>query len=266
MTARFALVRGVSELLRAAFEGRGRARSRDELPQHTIARQTHGWVSSEPKTPRERPRIVANIRADPAASIGDIRRPAALGTLLEGALAFALDDAVGDRCESIEVRLLDDGSAMVTHEGPGYPAARASAGLQRWPWLRHSPEGEVLLTQSLAAPVVTCALSHWYRLEVCRARETWRQAFYRGEAECRLRHEHLTTDTPHTRVHFRPDPSLFEHARFDIDDLYMRALGLMTELSGVELRIVDERCAVELTLVGTGPSFRQGHSSSSSSR
>lgn len=247
-------MRGVTDLLRAALDGRSRGRHRDQLPSHATLPRVGDWVSSQPRPPRERPRIVANIRADPAGSVGDCRRPAALGTLIEGAMAFALDDAIDGRCESIEVRLREDGSATVTHHGPGYSPTRASAGLQRWPWLRRSAEGEIILTQNFAAPVVTCALSHWFRLEVCLADQTWRQAFYRGEAECPLRCEPVGSARTRTTVHFRPDPLIFADPRFDIDDLYMRALGLMLELSGVELRIFDERCRAEpLCFTGIGP-------------
>lgn len=252
-------MRGVAELLRSAFEGRTREPSRDELPSIAAASSsTSVWVSSQARVPRERPRIIANIRADPVSSVGDCARPAALGTLLEGALAFALDDACDNRCEAIEIRLLADGSASVIHYGPGYSPARAAGGLQRWPWLRRSPEGEVILTQNLAAPVVTCALSHWCRLEVRLADATWRQAFYRGEAECALRRELVPSARTWTRVHFRPDPLVFGSASFDIDDLYMRALGLMMELSGVELRMIDERCTVPaLVFTSTGPCIQQ---------
>jgi len=249
-------VRGFAELLRSAFDGRGRERERprDELPSSARSRWSSEWVSNTPRIPRERPRIIANIRANPSRSVGDCRRPAALGTMLEGALAFAIDDAIDGRCEAIEIRLLTNGSAMISHRGPGYPPARASAGLQRWPWLRRSPEGEIILTQSLAAPVVTCALSHWCRLEVRLAHETWRQAFYRGEAECALRREQLHSISTFTRVHFRPDPLVFGDPKFDIDDLYMRALGLSMELTGIELRIVDERYPIEpLVFTGSGP-------------
>ncbi len=248
-------MRGVAEFLRSAFEGRARAPTPEELPTPARAWPVSAWVSSEIRRPRERPRIISNIRDNPAASVGDLRRPAALGTMLEGAMAYALDDAIDNRCESLEVRLLANDSAMITHEGPGYAPARAAAGLQRWPWLRRSPEGQIILTQNLAAPVVTCALSHWCRLEVRLAQETWRQAFYRGEPECPLGCERVASARTFTRVHFRPDPQVFGAARFDVDDLYMRALGLMMELCGVELRIVDERYDVELTLTGTGPRF-----------
>jgi DNA gyrase subunit B len=247
-------VRGFAELIRSAFDQRGRARPRDELPTRAKPWSADAWVSSEPKPPRERPRIIANIRANPSGSVGDLRRPAALGTMLEGALAFALDDAIDGRCEAIEIRLQTSGAAMITHRGPGYSPARAAAGLQRWPWLRRSPEGEIILTQNFAAPVVTCALSYWCRLEVQLADEVVRQAFYRGEAECPLRREPLRSSTPYTRVHFRPDPQVFGDAQFDVDDLYMRALGFMTELAGIELRIIDERYAIEpLVFMGTGP-------------
>jgi hypothetical protein len=260
----------MTELLRAALDGLMRERevgerpveqvderpvvALDELPvMHTMLADRQ-WVSDRVRQPRERARIIANIRENPSASVGDVQRPAALGTMLEGAMAFALDDAVDGNCEWIDVRLLRDGSAVVTYGGPGYVPERAARGLQRWPWLRRSPDGEVVLTQSLAAPVVTCALSHWCRLEIRRADGTWRQAFYRGEQECPLRREPPDRlQAPHTRVHFRPDARVFGTLGFSVDDLYMRGLGFSVELRGIELRIHDERTvAAPLIMVGMG--------------
>ncbi len=265
----------MTELLRAALDGLTRERevpgiqgpqaarghvadplvtSPDELPTGRGVLGDRQWVSNRVRQPRERTRIIANIRENPEASVGDVTRPAALGTLLEGAMAFALDDAVDGNCEWIDVRLLRDGSAMVTYGGPGFAPERASRGLQRWPWLRRSPDGEVVLTQSLAAPVVTCALSHWCRLELRRADGTWRQAFYRGEAECPLRREPPDRlQATQTRVHFRPDARVFGDLGFSADDLYMRGLGFSVELRGIELRIHDERTvAPALVMVGMG--------------
>ena len=264
----------MTELLRAAIDGLTREReaadasdspaperpaqrvetSLDELPATQEVVGERQWVSDRVRQPRERTRIITNIREHPEASIGDVTRPAALGTLLEGAMAFALDDAVDGNCEWIDVRLLRDGSAMVTYGGPGFAPERAARGLQRWPWLRRSPDGEVVLTQSLAAPVVTCALSHWCRLEIRRADGTWRQAFYRGEAECPLRREPPDRlQATQTRVHFRPDARVFGSLGFSVDDLYMRGLGFSVELCGIELRIHDERTvATPLVMVGMG--------------
>ncbi|PRP90450.1 DNA topoisomerase 4 subunit B [Enhygromyxa salina] len=261
-------MRGVAELLRAALDGLTRdreldaslaqppaSRPLDELPTPTKdVLSARAWVSSQPRRPRERPRIIANIRENPAGSVGDITRPAALGTMLEGAMAFALDDAIDDKCRVIEIRLLRDGAATVTHIGPGFAPERAARGLQRWPWLRRSPAGEVILTQSLAAPVVTCALSHWCRLEISRADGIWRQAFYRGEPESAMRCDPIGPGrNTYTRVSFRPDPEIFAELSFSIDDLYMRGLGFLMELSMIELRIHDERTKVPpLIMVGTG--------------
>jgi hypothetical protein len=252
----------VSELLRAAFDGLTREREvsehadagLDELPSAQGVLGDRQWVSDRVRQPRDRTRIIVNIRENPEASVGDVTRPAALGTMLEGAMAFALDDAVDGNCEWIDVRLLRDGSGMVTYGGPGYVPERAARGLQRWPWLRRSPDGEVVLTQSLAAPVVTCALSHWCRLEIRRADGTWRQAFYRGEQECPLRRDSPDRlQSTHTRVHFRPDPRVFGNLGFSVDDLYMRGLGFSVELRGIELRIHDERTvAPPLLMVGLG--------------
>jgi len=251
--------------LRAMFEGRSpppepadaesEAEPRDELPRRPGGLAHAGdWVSSQPRPPRQPQRIIVNIRAKPADAVGDLSRPAALGTLLEGAMAFALDDAVDRRCESIEVRLQRDGSAIVEHAGPGYDPQRAFRGCQRWPWLRRSPAGEVMLTRSFAAPVVTCALSHWLRVEISRVDGLWRGAFYRGQPEGAIeRHPALSGGLTYTRVSFRPDPTVFDSLSFSIDDLYMRGLGLLMELSDVELRIYDERTTVPpLVIIGTG--------------
>ena len=233
---------------------------RDELPAEAADSgllQRADWVSSQPRIPREPPRIIANIRAKPKTALGPLERPAALGTLLEGALAFALDDAIDDKCESIEIRLLSGGAAVIEHAGPGYDPQRCMRGCQRWPWLRRSPEGEIMLTRTLAAPVVTCALSHWLRVEISRADGLWRGAFYRGQLECALNREPPRRGgVTYTRVSFRPDPELFHDLEFSIDDLYLRGLGLLLDLSGVELRIYDERSKVPpLVVFGTGPSL-----------
>lgn len=264
-------MRGVAQRLKAALGGLLRDRTsqgdeheehdehdelrRDELP--SVARgavDSDTWISNHPRPPKQRPRIVANIRAKPAISVGDVTRPAALGTMLEGAMSFAIDDAIDGRTELIEIHLRRDGSATVTHVGPGYDPQRAARGLQRWPWLRRSQEGEVILTQSLAAPVVTCALSHWCQLEVRRTDGVWRQAFYRGEPERALAREPARPELrTQTSVSFRPDPLIFAALSFDIDDLYMRGLGLLMELQTIELHIHDERTGVPpLIMTGTG--------------
>lgn len=260
-------MRGVAELVRAAFGGLTRDRRAEEdlsepcgLDELPLAQRDllgdRQWVSDRPQRARARepPRIITNIRNNPVASVGHLHRPAALGTMIEGAMAYALDDAVDGKCEWLDVQLLRDGSAMVTHGGPGYEPKRAARGMQRWPWLRRSPDGDVILTQNLAAPVVTCALSHWCRLEVRRSDGCWRQAFYRGIPECGLQRGPADSlGSTHTRVHFRPDPRIFESLDFCIDDLFMRGLGFSVELAQIELRIHDERTvAPPLVLVGTG--------------
>ena len=57
----------------------------------------------------------------------------------------------------------------------------------------------------------------------------------------------------YTRISFRPDPELFASLSFSIDDLYLRGLGLLLDLPGIELSIYDERTAVPpLVIMGTG--------------
>jgi DNA gyrase subunit B len=203
------------------------------------------WISNRPKPVRPSASLIELIRLEATRYVYDLSRPSALGCLVDGALAFALDDAALARCNSIEVRVHRDGSASVTHDGPGFDPQRASRGLQRWPWLRQTPEGELVLTRSMSAPVVTNALSHWCHFEVHRPQGITRQAFYRGRPLCPLQvGARLSADAPiHTRVHFRPDPELFGELEFDIDDLYMRGLGSLLDLPWVRLTLHDERGA-----------------------
>lgn len=213
------------------------------------------WITNRPSsvTPTRlaRPSIDEDIRRDPKRWIGDVTRPTALGTLVEGALAFALEDAALDRCRSIELRIHRDGSASVRHDGAGFDPQRASRGLQRWPWLRTTPERELVLTKAVAAPVVTNALSHWCRFEVATTRGVFSQAFYRGKPQCPVqRSGTLAADAPtHTLVRFRPDPTVFAGMSFDVDDLYMRGLGSLLDLPGIRLAIVDERSQAEPLMI-----------------
>jgi len=220
-----------------------------EVPQPLL--HAAKWITSRPpaeiRAKATRPTIDEDIRKHPTRWIGDVTRTSALGTLVDGALAFALEDAALDRCRSIELRVHRDGSASVRHDGPGYDPQRASRGMQRWPWLRTTCERELVLTKAVSAPVVTNALSHWCRFEVSTTRGVFSQAFYRGKPQCPIqRVGNLAADAPsQTLVRFRPDPDVFVGMSFELDDLYMRGLGSLLELPGVRLIIVDERSQSE---------------------
>jgi DNA gyrase subunit B len=237
---------------RAVFGRRSRDRvvaSQTQVPLPLL--DAARWITNRPPVEAAsrlgRPTIDEDIRRDPNKWIGDVRRPTALGTLVEGALAFALDDAAHARCCAIELRIHRDGSASVRHDGPGFDPQRASRGLQRWPWLRTTSEGELVLTRAIAAPVVTNALSHWCRFEVSSSKGVFGQAFYRGKPQCPVqRVGTLAADAAtQTLVRFKPDPIVFAGMEFDVDDLYMRGLGSLLELPGVRLTIVDERSKAE---------------------
>ena len=217
------------------------------------------WVSSRPAVPRPpRLRIAEDIRREPEKWVGRCSSIASLGTLIDGAMAFAIDDALAGVCKRIEIRIGVDGSAVVSHDGPGFDPRRASQGLQRWPWPQRTPDGEIVLTQARGAPVVTCALSHWCHLEVRRGDGVWRQAFYRGRPECPLRRvSSLGRNSTGTELRFRPDRTIFSGLAFELDDLYMRGLGYMLDLPLADLHLSDERTRAP-TLVITGGSHLLG--------
>jgi DNA gyrase subunit B len=217
-------------------------------------REAARWISSRPPaTKLERPNATDEIRRNPSEWIGDVRRPTALGTLVDGAMAFALEAAVLGHCRTIELRVHRDGSASVRHElattrvGARRDAQGVSRGLQRTPWLQTTAEGELIVTKQIGSPVLTNALSHWCRFEVATREGVLGQAFYRGRPQCAVqRLGTLAADLPCTTlVRFRPDPEVFGEASFDIDDLYMRGLGCLYELPALRLVLIDERSRAE---------------------
>lgn len=219
-------------------------------------REAARWISSRPSAVKlERPNATDEIRRKPSEWIGDVRRPTALGTLVDGAMAFALEAALLGHCRTIELRVHRDGSASVRHELAAIrcrdrsqrDAHGISRGLQRTPWLQTTAEGELIVTKQVGTPVLTNALSHWCRFEVATREGVLGQAFYRGRPQCPVRRlGSLAADLPCTTlVRFRPDPEVFGHASFDVDDLYMRGLGCLYELPTLRLVLIDERSRAE---------------------
>jgi DNA gyrase subunit B len=162
----------------------------------------------------------------------------------------AIDEALADYCDTIEVTLHDDDSVSVTDDGRGIPVDTHEE--------YDRPAVEVILTtlhaggkfdsksyqvsgglHGVGVSVVN-ALSEWLEVTVDRAGETWRQRFERGEPAYDLERVGESEETG-THIRFKPDTDVFEVESFDYSTLLTRLRELAFLNSGVEITLRDER-------------------------
>ena len=162
----------------------------------------------------------------------------------------AIDEALAGYCEAIEVKINEDNSITVTDDGRGIPTGiQAQTGL---------PAVEVVFTilhaggkfggggykvsgglHGVGASVVN-ALSEYLEVEIYDGTSVHYQRYERGE-----KHEDLkiigTTDKTGTKVHFKPDPEIFEELEYNYDILKNRLREQAFLNGGVKIILTDER-------------------------
>jgi DNA gyrase subunit B len=156
----------------------------------------------------------------------------------------------------VEIQVLQDQSIIVTDNGRGIPVDM------------HETEGvpalEVVMTKLHAGGKfdnksykvsgglhgvgvsVVNALSEFLEVEVYRNGNVYSQRFERGEKKSELEQKGKTARRG-TRVHFRPDPEIFETIEFDYDTLARRMRELAFLNRGVKIDIADERSGKQKT-------------------
>jgi DNA gyrase subunit B len=200
------------------------------------------------------------VRKRPAMYIGstDTR---GLHHLVYEVVDNAIDEALADYCDAIEVVVGDDGTVAVSDDGRGIPVDVHEE--------YDRPAVEVIMTvlhaggkfdkesyqvsgglHGVGVSVVN-ALSEWLEVEVKRDGAVWRHRFERGEpvegAFERVRELEPGEDTG-TTVRFRPDGSIFEDVAFDRETLASRLRELAFLNPGVEITLRDERDEEPTTL------------------
>jgi len=162
----------------------------------------------------------------------------------------SIDEALVETCDYIDVQILADNSVVVVDNGRGIPVDI------------HETEGvsalEVVMTKLHAGGKfdnksykvsgglhgvgvsVVNALSEFLEAQVYRDGKIYRQRFERGEKKTELEMVGNTTKRG-TRIHFRPDPQVFENIEFDFDTLARRMRELSFLTKGVRILISDER-------------------------
>ncbi|WP_181692978.1 DNA topoisomerase (ATP-hydrolyzing) subunit B [Natronomonas sp. LN261] len=165
----------------------------------------------------------------------------------------SIDEALAGYCDTIEVRINDDGSVTVADDGRGIPVD-THAEYER-------PAVEVIMTvlhaggkfdsksykvsgglHGVGVSVVN-ALSKWLEVEIKRDGAVWRHRFDHGEPEDgieRVREMRPDEETG-TEIRFWPDDGIFETTEFECSTLESRLRELAFLNPGVEIALRDGR-------------------------
>ena len=162
----------------------------------------------------------------------------------------SIDEALAGFCDTIDVTINADNSVTVLDNGRGIPVGiHPKMGI---------PTVEVVYTilhaggkfggdgykvsgglHGVGASVVN-ALSEWVEVEVFKDGKIYKQRYERGKPVTKL--EVVGDTTAHgTRVHFKPDPEIFEDTVFVTDTLIQRLRELAFLTRGVKIVVRDER-------------------------
>jgi len=189
------------------------------------------------------------VRKRPAMYIGNTAFEG-LHHLVYEVVDNSIDEAMAEYCDHVDIQILSDNSVVVTDNGRGIPVDM------------HETEGvpalEVVMTKlhsggkfdnksykvsgglhGVGISVVN-ALSEFLLVEVYRDGVIYSQRFERGEKRTPLERKGKTAKRG-TRVHFRPDPTIFETVEFDFETLSRRMRELAFLTKGVRIDIADER-------------------------
>ena len=165
----------------------------------------------------------------------------------------SIDEALAGHCDTIEVRINDDGSVTVADDGRGIPVDTHEE--------YDRPAVEVIMTvlhaggkfdsksyqvsgglHGVGVSVVN-ALSKWLEVEIKRDGAVWRHRFDHGEPDEdieRVRDMDPGEETG-TEIRFWPDDDIFETTDFEYSTLESRLRELAFLNPGVEIALRDER-------------------------
>jgi DNA gyrase subunit B len=189
------------------------------------------------------------VRKRPAMYIGNTASEG-LHHLVYEVVDNSIDEALAGYCDSIDIKLLNDGTAVISDNGRGIPVDMHET--------ENMPALEVVMTKLHAGGKfdnktykvsgglhgvgvsVVNALSEHLEVEVYRDGRIYYQRYEKGETKTTLEVKGKT-DKRGTRIRFMPDTQIFEQVEFDFDILAKRMRELSFLTSGVRIRIADER-------------------------
>jgi len=162
----------------------------------------------------------------------------------------SIDEAMVGFCDTIDVEILADNSVVVSDNGRGIPVDIHKT--------EKVPALEVVMTKLHAGGKfdnksykvsgglhgvgvsVVNALSEFLEVEVYVNGRIYWQRFERGEKKSELLDKGKTRKNG-TRIHFRPDPGIFENTNFEFEILAKRMRELAFLTKGIKITISDER-------------------------
>ena len=164
----------------------------------------------------------------------------------------AVDEALAGYCTHIEVTIEEDNSITVKDDGRGIPVGMnhkaGKSALEVVFTVLHAGGkfggGGYKVSGGLhgvGASVVN-ALSTWLTVEVCREGKVYSQSYKRGHTDEPVKEIGTCNPEDHgTKVHFLPDPKIFEETIFDYDTLKQRLRETAFLTKGLKITLKDTR-------------------------
>ena len=188
------------------------------------------------------------VRKRPAMYIGNTSTEG-LHHLVYEVVDNSIDEALAGYCDQIDIQLLSDNSIIVLDNGRGIPVDVHEK--------EHMSALEVVMTKLHAGGKfdnktysvsgglhgvgvsVVNALSEYLEVEVFRDGKIYFQRYERGVTKTELK---IIGETKRrgTKIHFKPDDTIFGGIRFDFDTLARRMRELSFLTKGVRIKIADE--------------------------
>ncbi len=191
---------------------------------------------------------LAAVRKRPAMYIGNTSS-GGLHHLVYEVVDNSIDEALAGHCDQVDIRIFADHSVTVVDNGRGIPVDMHESG--------NMTALEVVMTKLHAGGKfdnkayrvsgglhgvgvsVVNALSEYLEVDVFRDGKIYHQRYEKGNRVCDVQ---ITGNTKRrgTKIHFKPDATVFETVEFDFDILSKRMRELSFLNQGVKIRIADE--------------------------